>query len=75
MIIQIKDFPYFYTDGKELYSNKGMFGSYRKLSGWAKVYTGRWRYIIKKEYRHKSKYPVYFYKDDLIKIYNNNLES
>ena len=74
MILQISDFPYFYTDGKELYSNCGSYQTYRKLNGWKRVYTGRWRYPIKQANRN-STYCVYFFKDELIDMYNKELEN
>jgi hypothetical protein len=74
-IMQIKDYPYFYTDGEELYTNVENYKcrvqwvyrpcKYRKLSGWKKNYLGQLVYPIKKENRNINTDKIYFFKDDL----------
>jgi len=69
MIVQIKDYPYYWTDGIEIYSNNGKF---KKLTGWKQTYNYRWRYNIKKTER-KTNFYSYFFKDELPTIYNKGL--
>lgn len=75
-IVQIKDYPYFYTDGKELYTNVDNYktkvqwvyrpSKYRKLSGWKKNYLGQIYYPIKIQNRNNDKKRIYFFQDELI---------
>ena len=65
MIVQIKEYPYYWTDGIEIYSNNGQF---KKLTGWRQTYNYRWRYNIK-----RTEKTSYFFKDELPKIYHSTL--
>ena len=68
MILQISDYPYYWTDGFDIYSY--LSGKHKKLSGWRLTYKGRLRYPIKKQHRNLNEHPAYFYKDELIYIFN-----
>ena len=69
MIVQIKEYPYYWTDGTDIYSNNRKF---RKLTGWKQTYNYRWRYAIKMDSRKTNQYK-YFYKDELHDYYQRSV--
>ena len=68
-LYQLKDYPYYFTDGVDIYSFVN--NNFRKLSGWKQTFLYREKYCIKPALNPFNK-PNIIYRDELKKYINNN---
>jgi hypothetical protein len=68
-LFQLKHYPYFYTDGTEIYSFVN--NKFRKLNGWKQTYLYRQKYCIKPSLNPFNKLNI-IYRDELKNYINNN---